>query len=244
MSYVAQVRADGPIGFWRLGEASGTDAFAEVGPNGVYVRTPTLGATGLVPGDSDTAVTFDADSDEAVEVSTGMPAGSAIGATIEALIKFDSLVSGRLYTIARWGPQSTTVGYHWVYYNVTSAELCWQYCNGTDFVILGAAWSPTTGVAYHVAVVHDYVAGTVTRYVDGTTLSGTDTGHTTVVSVPANAATNLAAYGSGSGQGFDFDGTLDEVAIYSYVLRSDQTLAHHESRFPERVKVFLGIGAF
>src|SRR4051794_23828332 len=60
MSYATDVAALSPIAYWRLGEASGTSAAdtSGNGHTGTYVGTPTLGATGLLTGDADTAVTF------------------------------------------------------------------------------------------------------------------------------------------------------------------------------------------
>ena len=60
-TYQAEVLADGPAGYWRLGEASGTVA-ADTSPNansGAYVSGPTLGAPApLVADSSNRAVAF------------------------------------------------------------------------------------------------------------------------------------------------------------------------------------------
>lgn len=59
--YAAVVWADAPVGYWRLGEANGTTAVDEMGNgNGTYVNSPTLGDTGALDGDANTAVTFGA----------------------------------------------------------------------------------------------------------------------------------------------------------------------------------------
>ena len=59
-TYRRAVVNTGPVGYWRLGEASGTVAHDEMGANnGAYVGSPTLGVAGLLTGDSDTAVTLD-----------------------------------------------------------------------------------------------------------------------------------------------------------------------------------------
>ena len=70
MAYVDEVRADNPTAYWRLGEASGTVAQEDDNLyDGTYVNTPTLGATGALVADADTAVTFDPASREAVSVA-------------------------------------------------------------------------------------------------------------------------------------------------------------------------------
>lgn len=52
-----------PVGYWRLGETSGTTAIAVVGPNGTYSGSPTQNVSGLLPnGDTDKSVTFNGSS--------------------------------------------------------------------------------------------------------------------------------------------------------------------------------------
>jgi hypothetical protein len=59
-AYVDVVDGLNPLGYWRLGESSGTTATDYAGSqNGTYGGGVTLGATGALSGDSDTAVTFD-----------------------------------------------------------------------------------------------------------------------------------------------------------------------------------------
>ena len=55
--YRATVLADGPISYWRLGEASGTTAADELGVHaGAYVGAPALGVPGALASDANTAV--------------------------------------------------------------------------------------------------------------------------------------------------------------------------------------------
>jgi hypothetical protein len=59
--YASTVLADHPLGYWRLGESSGTTAFDSSGNghNGTYVGGVTLGVPGLIGnGDPDTAASF------------------------------------------------------------------------------------------------------------------------------------------------------------------------------------------
>ena len=60
-SYAAEVLADAPLGYWRMGEPSGTTMVDSSGNgrNGTYAGSPVLGGTGLIVGDVDTAVEFD-----------------------------------------------------------------------------------------------------------------------------------------------------------------------------------------
>src|SRR5688500_14316091 len=59
--YAAQVTADGPRAYWRLGETSGTtaaDETASASP-GTYAGGVVLGVPASLAGDPDTAVRFD-----------------------------------------------------------------------------------------------------------------------------------------------------------------------------------------
>ena len=60
-AYSNQVLADEPLAYWRLGEPSGTSAAdaSGNGNTGTYGGSPTLGATGALAGDTDTATSFD-----------------------------------------------------------------------------------------------------------------------------------------------------------------------------------------
>lgn len=69
-AYSDAINALSPIAYWRLGEASGVDAFDETGNHdGSYINTPTLGASSLITSDPiDTAVSFTAAQNEHVSV--------------------------------------------------------------------------------------------------------------------------------------------------------------------------------
>ncbi|HET9437495.1 MAG TPA: hypothetical protein VFO64_04785, partial [Gaiellaceae bacterium] len=52
-TYRGEVLADGPAGYWRLGEASGTAAADETGTNeGTYQNGVTLGQAGVLLADT------------------------------------------------------------------------------------------------------------------------------------------------------------------------------------------------
>ena len=61
--YAQEVLADNPVAYWRLGEASGTTAVDETGSHDGTYSGVTLGATGLLAGDTDTAVEFNNSTD-------------------------------------------------------------------------------------------------------------------------------------------------------------------------------------
>ena len=76
-SYADEVLADSPVGYWRLGETSGTAA-ADSSPNGlggVYTNGVALGVGGALNGDPNAAVRFDGTNDL---VTMGDPASGAL----------------------------------------------------------------------------------------------------------------------------------------------------------------------
>jgi len=64
-TYVELVQDYAPVGYWRLGETSGTNAAdaSGAGRNGIYRNSPTLGQSGALEGDSNKAVKFDGSND-------------------------------------------------------------------------------------------------------------------------------------------------------------------------------------
>src|SRR5688572_26391245 len=76
-SYAAEVMADNPAGYWRLGEASGTSAADESAnaSHGLYKNGVVLGVPGAIATDANSAARFDGGND-LVEVAD--PAGGAL----------------------------------------------------------------------------------------------------------------------------------------------------------------------
>lgn len=225
--YYPTVVDDGPIAYWRLGEASGATAADEIGTaDGTYTNTPTLGATGLISG-ADTAVTFARASNQYVSVSD-MPAGSSGGASIEVWVKFTAVGYEYIHTFVRWGAQSSTVPFHWFYYDDRTGEdaLYWQFSDGTATRTAAVAWAPSAGTAYHVVAVHDYTAETVKFYINGSQQGSTVdvSAYATPSAISAAASTLIASYSSTL---HSLDGTLDEVAIYGAALTSTQVGDHY-----------------
>jgi hypothetical protein len=68
-AYVDVVDGLSPLGYWRLGESAGTTATDYGGSyNGTYSGGVTLGATGALSGDSDTAASFDGQDDMIIDI--------------------------------------------------------------------------------------------------------------------------------------------------------------------------------
>jgi hypothetical protein len=218
--YQDEVLADSPIGYWRLGEASGTTAYDAAGSaDGSYVNSPTLGVSGLVVG-GDTAATFVVASAQKVSLPFSLPAGSTSGATIECWAKFSSLTTDQYYSLARWGTDGSGYGHFLLYYRygATAKRIYIQYTDGTKRNPY-LAWTPTVGVTYHVVASHDYVAKTCAVYVNGSLLGTMDlSAYGTPTPPPANTDGSLAS---------GMEGTYDEGAFYDHTVSATRASAHY-----------------
>lgn len=221
--YGSAVIVDSPLAWWRLGEPSGVIANDELGnADADVVNTPTLGASGLLTGDADTAYTFSRASLEYAVADGDVPAGSSAGASIEGWARFATLTSGTRYPVARWF-HNTPEAEARLYYDVTEDCLRYSFYDPTLRDIRSDAWTPSTGVTYHLVVAHDYVAETVSFYVNGVLLSSEDvSAFATPIPLAANGFASIARAGSDY-----FDGTLDEVALYAHVLSGARVLVHY-----------------
>ena len=221
MSYSAEVLADTPEAFYRLGESSGTTMADSSGNgrDGVYEGSPTLGAAGLLVSDADTAVTFDGTDDRGrVAAASWMDATSF---TIEAVIKpssiagvrtiagrYDSFASG-LFTNSSWQLR------------IENGNLqLYVFAGGTPIKI--EVGGIVAGTTYHVAATRDGSTGASVLYVDGTSVAtGTLAG--------MNASTRDLCLGrtTPATGGEPFAGEIDEVAFYSSVLSSARIADHY-----------------
>ncbi len=99
--YSSVVLAKGPVGYWRLGEASGPSAADASGNgyDGTYLGNPTFGQSGAIVNDPDTAIGLNGpDSRDYVEIpdpdsqAFSQPT-SKVGLTVEVWMRPDVLCS-------------------------------------------------------------------------------------------------------------------------------------------------------
>lgn len=210
--YPAEVMADAPLGYWRLGEASGSVAAdtSGNGHQGTYFGGVTYGVTGAVDTSSDTAVTLDGTSGYASVPSTGLTLGTG-PATMECWASITSGYSGN--------PRMLAFG----------ANIAWElfldganrHLNIFNFNggVTDTGFTFAFDTLYHVVLTVD--ASNIIVYIDGA-----------VVFNPAfsSAASNsgMALYIGQSGNAADWwKGTLDEVAIYGTALSPTRVSAHY-----------------
>ena len=212
VSYEQTILAALPVGYWRLGEPSGTDAADEMGTHdGVYTASPTLGVTGALAGNADTAITLPsgayvsvADNDDAFDFG-------ATAFSLECWVK-RATISLNAAIFARG------LGSFYLRFNTSNQiELVRE-----AQAVLGASTGTLTDTTdwHHVAMTR--TAGGVTEfYLDGIDIGGFSGG--SIVNV---ALTELRIGQNVTGGAQPLLGSIDEAAIYSYVLTPAQVASH------------------
>jgi hypothetical protein len=214
--YAGAVLADSPVSYWRLGEASGTNAGDERGANsGTYKNSPTLGATSLLATDTaNTAVSFDGTNDFVqVPSSSGLQLTSSI--SLEAWIKPTSLPTSGNFVSILTKPDSYSLQFNGPRLEFTIIQ------SGVRKRLLAAEGAIVAGHTYHVVGTYD---GTTQRlYINGNQVAST------ALSGPATTNTNPLFVGTWNGVEEFFKGTIDEPAVYGSVLSPSRIAAHYEA---------------
>ncbi len=223
------------LSYWRLGESSGSTATDSAsGHNGTYGSGVTRGVAGVLEGDSDTAATFDGTTNSVVTVANESPfdfgAGQAV--TFEAWIKPTALVSGSTEIIVAKGVAGGAR--QWLF-DVSGAagvgKLRFGYGSGLSDVYTSDVNVITQDRWTHVAVTYTMGTGSsIKLYVDGVPVTGTWTSGTGNAAVPTgNNLPRIGQEASSPTQAM-FNGTIDEVAIYTRALSATEILAHANAR--------------
>lgn len=223
MSYSAEVLADSPLAYYRLGESSGTTLVDSSGNgrNGTFAGGVTHGAGRLQLADTDTATDFNGTTGKATVSSPTWLNNAAI--TIECLYQPD-VISGQRQLVDR-DEASGAGGVRQWQWRITSAgklEAILFTSAGTKTVTGGTTL--TAGAKHHGAVVYD---GTDIRlYLDGVLDAAPVAAAGTLTSAGTQALTiGYSWFNGGAGSSF-FDGIIDEVAIYSTALSAARIAAH------------------
>ena len=207
----AVLNTTGLVGYWRLGDASGTTACDAKGANpGTYQSGTTLGRAGAIAGDSDAATGFDGTSGSiSVPAATSLDVGDKF--TIEAWVKRGSVGGTANQVIA------SKQGSAWTLMFNPSNKLVLHQSGGADIVASTTTVSDTT--SWH-QVVATKTGSTVKLYIDGKDATGSVTNKT------LSNSTLPLAIGQTASSSY-FNGTLDEVALYNASLTANQVANHY-----------------
>jgi len=234
VSYSEAVLADNPIGYWRLGETSGSNALDASGSDlhGSYRGVVTLGQQAGVVTDSDTSALFDGSTAHVDVGHRSILNGLTNDFTVEAWVKGTGpIVSTRYFAggVHQRGFQ----------FQVMSERLTFTTFGFKDHTL---AYSFPSHRWTHVAVAF-HSSNDASFYVDG------DYEGTVYGSQPATTSSGRLNIGRHpvphpiTGAQHHFTGSIDEVAIYGTALTAEKIQAHYLAAVPEPSCLFLlGIG--
>jgi hypothetical protein len=217
VDYRSIIIADSPSAYWRLGESVGTDAFDEMGFNsGVYINAPTLGNAPLIANDADTCVSFDRASNQYVEVLDHATFDFGSGPfSYECWFATPTTTS----TLTMIGKGT---GALMVQINALVVGQVTTNVKGSSYNSDSGATNYADALPHHLVVTHDEFA------VEHIWIDMVDVTVQTNHSVTSNSGANMNI-GRDSGVGNAYDGPLDEVAVYRYVLTADRIAAHYRA---------------
>lgn len=222
------VRADDPIAHVRLGEASGSTAVDAIGTlDGTVQAGVTLGATGLLVGDADTAAAFDG-----AQGKIAFPNPALTGAfSIEVLFKPTGAGSVGLTTygtIIGWGAPSTR---RLMYNNSTGGFLI----EAGGVALTAPAGTAALSATHHLVYTWDLLSQKL--YVDGNLIVESVTS-----SISLNTAFFLGSYLATSAN-YSFKGTIDELLLYRTALSRNQIQQHYATAAAVVLNVDRSVGS-
>lgn len=245
--YYRTVMADQPFVYYQFDGDSGIDDSpvwdsSGFGRNGVYQQGDTVMSSDQPTVFGGTAPHFEpGNGSNRVAGTTDQPSGAI---SFEAWVKSDTelwnaigpLVSKRESFIMHPRNDATTLQFYFRYQNGSNPDT-WASLG----VNLGTIPDFTLTDWHHYAGTFDPDAGVVSIYVDGVLRARNSNVGTGLTFVTTTAPMYI---------GFDtsdryFDGLIDEVAVYDYVLSEERIMAHFRAAVPEPSAVallLLGIG--
>lgn len=214
--YADQVLALSPVGYWRLGEASGTSAAdsSTAGNPGTYTDSVSLGRPGALTGDPDTSAGL---TGGYVSVPDSAPVSVTGAFTLEAWVNLNDVCSQ--YSIAEKYDQPAFNGFGLRVQGgglLSAFTLAGEGSSGSvsgQTIVTPHQW-------HHVVAVYDGTA--ISVYLDGK-LDGTAV--TTVNPIDGGASLKLGARGDDAGT--RLAGGLDEVAVYDHALTPADIQQHY-----------------
>jgi len=223
-TYRDVVLADSPVGYWRLGETSGSTATDISGNNnGTYTGGYTLSSTGAVSADSDLATTFNGSS-------------SYVDCTNSSTFNVTTRVSLEAWVYPSSNNQNGGVIGKWT----SDAQRAYSLYLGQDAGTnkFGFIMMQSNGVVKSVFPTNTFAANLwyhVVAVADGSNLriyiNGSDTGQTTAYDGSINVGTNKFLIGKLRPEDnvYSYSGRVDEAAVYNYALTAAQVLAHYNA---------------
>lgn len=217
--YSSVILGDGPLGYWRLGETSGSTAADSSGNgyNGTYVSC-TQGVPSLISNNGgNLAASFAGGSTS--EITVGAVAALynlSRSFTLEWWMNPGAAASGTAYGIWSSGLSGFAARQ-----NATSLEILADYSASLGTIAAGFA----IGTRYYCVLTVD-ASGIATLYINGASVGTLNVSSTNF----AGGYVRIGADGRDNGTwSTSFDGVLDEVAVYNKILTAAQILNHYNA---------------
>ena len=208
--YRAEVLADSPVSYWRLGEVTGTNAIDELATShGTYAGGHTLGVADALANDPNTAVDFDGLSGR-VSVPDAAALQMSTSVSVEAWVRPDT-VTGSRWIVNKGNQYRLYIFDGNTYFGIRTPT-------GTDVNLTTTL--VTSGTWQHLVGTFD--GTTMVLYRNGDSVaqaSLTDTIQTGTLPLFIGAFDDTSSF---------FDGGIDEVAVYGQALSPAQVLTHYQ----------------
>ena len=230
MSYTSEVIADSPLAYWRLNntaDSSGNGrSFSTIGLN--------FGGASLIYNDANASASLPGNTGQRGHVdhlsSGGWPEGIR---TLEAWVKPSSVSGDRIAVTRGWSDGSNA---HAMQIGMSGNQMFGQIQLSTStYYTVFPADTFTVGQIIHIVLTFD--GSNALLYLNGV-LKGTTPASGTLKTA-SWAAVTLGAYSSGNAA-TEWNGLLDEVAVYGGVLSAPRVAAHYAAGIPPRL--FAGWG--
>jgi len=226
-AYSAYLASLGPTGYWRLGEGAGVTAVDATGLNDGSYNGVSLGETGAISADGDTALLFDG-IDDYIELAHN-PAYLLDDGTVQFWFKTAD-VSQRADLFSKDAFGNVTGGHLSVYLDGSgNIETRLQSATADYFV---NSTSPLSNNQWH-HVAFTFGADGMQLYIDGQLqdsdpytggLGTTSGGVGNFEPIAIGASTQVSNTGSATPLQDYFSGAMDEVALFGTALSADQIL--------------------
>jgi hypothetical protein len=236
-TYVDEVMADAPLGYWRLGESSGNVAYDSTtnGRNGTYTNSPTLAQThDGVWGTNDKAVQFNG-TNQYVSIPAFTGTTSVTDFTVEAWVKViaHNALNRNYILDFRGNGAAATNSFAMLVDNVagvTEVHHVIQYAAGV-YTEYDVPISSAVGNWTHHVVTRS--GSTLTAYVNGVAIANTFTGASVAPKADVlqlDNAKRIGTWAAAPANGnYWLNGLVDEVAVYNTALSAARVQAHYNA---------------
>ncbi|THG30798.1 LamG-like jellyroll fold domain-containing protein [Naasia lichenicola] len=220
-SYATTILNDSPTSYWRLGESTTTVADLAGTNNAVATSTVTRSQAGALANDTDTAARFSGSSSSYVSTQTAVLPPNTV--SVEAWFKTTASTRGKIVGFGNVASGSSTNNYDRDITIDSSGRLSFGVRSGTATVSVSSSASGYNNGAWHHAVATVGSAG-IKLYVDGVQVASRTDATAAWWTYPGYWRIGGDTASAGSSY---FNGTVDDVAVYSSALTAAQVSSHY-----------------